>query len=162
MPLSSIRLVGKYWGTVGLLATSRAKTALDTIEKGTYKFETFVGDTLGLWDDAIGTWITIFNDPENTDFMPTLQIKVPKGIDKASATLALGLQVGTVFDPSQPLQRSGATAVPGTSVTPSVTTSGDLQVDLKGLNAVPVTPGLYAGPVSAGSVVLATIRLHVT
>ena len=160
-PLPFLRLVGDFWVTLGVKTLIRAQDALNDVENDAYTFEKCARDTLGFYNDSIGTWITLTANPTTSIPPPTLAIPVALLTDKATGKLVLGLAAGTVLTASA-LFKSGSVSVPKGNVTPTVTVAGDLQVDVSGLNAVPVVVGIYEGLVVAGPKLIAKVQLQVT
>jgi hypothetical protein len=159
-PLTFVRLVGEYWGTLGLRVSIRARDALDSLETEAYTFEKFALDTLGVFNDSLGIWLTLSNAPSKTNPMPTVALTDVVGTDTASGTINLSVAAGTVLDRT-PLLRSGALKVPKSKVTVSLAGSV-LTVSLSGLNAIPVSAGTYEGLVLGNGTPIARIQLQVT
>jgi len=159
-PLTFVRLVGEYWGTLGLRTSIRVRDALDKLEIEAYTFEKFALDTLGVFNDSLGIWLTLSNSPSKTNPMPTVALTDVVGTDTASGTINVTVAPGTVLDRTG-LLRSGAPPVPQSSVT--VTLAGSvLKVSLSGLNAIPVSAGLYQGLVLGNGTPVAQIQLLVS
>jgi hypothetical protein len=159
-PLTFVRLVGEYWGTLGLRVSIRARDALDSLETEAYTFEKFALDTLGVFNDSLGIWLTLSNAPSKTNPMPTVALTDVVGTDTASGTINLSVAAGTVLDRT-PLLRSGALKVSKSKVTVSLAGSV-LTVSLSGLNAIPVSAGTYEGLVLGNGTPIARIQLQVT
>jgi hypothetical protein len=157
--LAILHAIGDAIGLLGAKTADRAQKALTLVEGESYTYQKLVLDTLGFYNDALGAFGSVFAAASTV--VPTLPITVAKGKDTATGTLALGLPTGTVVTASA-LVAPSKKPVPAANVKPSVTSSGDLQVDLSGLNAVPVDKGFYAGKVSAAGTVIAIIQLQVT
>lgn len=159
-PLTFVRLVGEYWGTLGLKTSIRARDALDSIETESYTFQKFVLDTLGVLNDSLGIWLTLSNAPSTTNPIPTVALTDVVGTDTASGTINVTVAAGTTLDRT-PLLRPGAVKVPKGKVAVSLAGSV-LTVSLSGLNSVPVSAGTYEGLVLGNGTPIARIQLQVT
>jgi hypothetical protein len=159
-PLTFVRLVGEYWGTLGLKTAIRARDALDSLETENYTFQKFALDTLGIFNDSLGIWLNLSSAPDKTNPIPTVPLTAAVGTNTASGTINVSVASGTTLDWS-PLLRPKSPRVPKANVT--VTSTGSvLTVAVTGLNAVPVSAGTYEGLVLGNGTPIARIQLQVT
>jgi hypothetical protein len=159
-PLTFVRLVGEFWGILGLRTSIRARDALDSLENEAYSFEKFALDTLGVFNDSLGIWLTLSNSPNKTNPMPTVALTDTVGTDTATGKINVTVPPGTTLVPTA-LLRAGAPQVPKAKVTVSLAGSV-LTVSLSGLNTIPVSPGTYEGLVLGNGTPVARIQLQVS
>lgn len=165
--LMYLRTVGDYWTRLGAKTLYRMQRALDDVETDAYTFQKLTLDVLGFYNDSFAICMGTGSPAPTTPVgpVPTLNITVPAKQDTASGKIALGLPAGTVLTWTDllyiPTSTGTAKKIDQSSVTASVTASGELKVDVQGLVAGAIV-GSYQGLVMVSGTPIAHILLQVT